>query len=191
MMKISKIETSINNSKDNTQTFYRQPRMRWNWNVWSLKLPLIWTKRIWSHYLDSMLSSLTILFHHSLLSSVQIDHIICDYQYFRPKTHIIYHSCRVAVRWHGMDVESKIRPRQTLIVVDLESYPKGETLRGSSSNSLKRFSYARRKSTSCYNLVYVCPFCPWQSYEIGAIGLIINYIHLFGTLRNIRITWRK
>ena len=53
MMKISKIETSINNSKDNTQTFYRQPRMRWNWNFWTLKLPSIWTKRIQSHYLYS------------------------------------------------------------------------------------------------------------------------------------------
>ena len=89
--------------------------MRWNWNVWSLKLPLIWTKRIWSHYLDSMLSSLTILFHHSLLSSVQIDHIIhiiCDYQYFRPKTHINSHSNNeILVLWQSVDMTWTWNPR--------------------------------------------------------------------------------
>ena len=95
-------------------------------------------------------------------------------------------SCGSPLTWYGRRIQDTPKTNP-IVVVDLESYPKGKTLRGSSSNSLKRFSYARRKSTSCYNLVYVCPFCPWQSYEIGAIGLIINYIHLFGTLRNIRI----
>ena len=94
-------------------------------------------------------------------------------------------SCGSPLTWQGHGIQDT--PKTNPIVVDLESYPKGETLRGSSSNFLKRFSCARRKSTSCYNLVYVCPFCPGQSYEIGAIGLIINYIYLFGTLRNIRI----
>ena len=92
----------------------------------------------------------------------------------------------MAVRWHDRDMESKIRPRQTLSSSIWKVTPKAKHW-GSSSNFLKRFSCARRKSTSCYNLVYVCPFCPGQSYEIGAIGLIINYIYLFGTLRNIRI----
>ena len=58
------------------------------------------------------ISSLTILFHHSLLSSVQIDHIICDYQYFRPKTHIIYHSNNgILVVWQSVDMTWTWNPR--------------------------------------------------------------------------------
>ena len=57
MMKISKIETSINNSKDNTQIFYKQPCMRWNWNVFELWNFLQF--KLWKfdliRYLDPML----------------------------------------------------------------------------------------------------------------------------------------
>ena len=168
--------------------------MRWNWNVWTLKLPSIWTKRIQSHYLYSQYHFSNNPFP-SFTSQFSSDRSYHSYHLwlsiFPPKdTHNLpFLSCGSPLTWHGRGIQDT--PKTNPIVVDLESYPKGETLRGSSSNSLKRFSYARRKSTSCYNLVYVCPFCPWQSYEIGAIGLIINYIHLFGTLRNIRITWRK
>ena len=66
-------------------------------------------------WIPCYIRSLTILFHHSLLSSVHTDHIIhiiCDYQYFRPKTHIIYHSNNgILVVWQSVDMTWTWNPR--------------------------------------------------------------------------------
>ena len=82
----------------------------WNFlqfKLWKFDL-IIW--------IPCYIRSLTILFHHSLLISVQIDHIIhiiCDYQYFRPKTHINSHSNNeILVLWQSVDMTRNPRYAQ-------------------------------------------------------------------------------
>ena len=107
---------------------------------------------------------------------VQTDHIICDDQCFRPKTHVIYHSNndirRVAIRWHDMDdVKLKIRPRQTLMS-SIGKFPQRRKIEGQVQILVKRLLTQEKVQI----VIWCVLFALDKAMELGATGLIINYI---------------